>query len=96
MKFNLVTKVGNINIYDIIVNNDSIGSIEIEEGSNEHYIENIHFKQIHRGKGYLKDVLNKFNDRPLKCLPLREHRPKFEHLGFKVCDVEGEDIHYIR
>ena len=83
-------------IYHIYKEEKHIGSIETIEEKDHTYIENIFLDEEFRGCGFLKKILNEFSAKPLKCLPLSQHRKKFEHLGFHVCEINGEDVYYIR
>lgn len=91
-KFNLE----NSQIYYIYKEEKQIGSIEIIEERDYTYIENIFLSEEFRRCGFLKKILNEFSAKPLKCLPLPQHRKKFEHLGFHTCEINGEDVYYIR
>lgn len=69
-----------------------IGSVEYNK--EEKYIENIYLSPEYRGKGYLRQIIKYFG-KPLKLLPLKQHKDKFIHLGFKFYEKIGEDEYYI-
>lgn len=84
---------GKFVIYNII-DKELIGSIEFIE--KENFIENIYIDEKYRGKGYLTKIIkflsNEYGN--LYCLPLKEHREKFKHLGFTLWKSEGVDIYF--
>lgn len=74
---------------------DEIGSVEVIKNTCYNFIENIYIKENYRHKGYFRKIIEYLKQRgTLRCLPLPEHRDKFEHLGFKIYAQEGEDIYY--
>lgn len=77
-------------IYDVIINNNIIGSVEYIE--KDDYIENIFLYKEYRGKGYLRKILKYFPTAYL--LPLPEHVEKFKHLGYTIYKQIGDDVYY--
>lgn len=84
-------KFNDVTIYDVIENDQEIGSIEFIE--KERFLENVFLIPECRGKGYLRQIIDYFG-KPLIALPLPQHIKKFEHLGFKIHAQIGEDIYY--
>lgn len=82
-------------IYNIIYNEQTIGGVELYDYNDHIYIENIYIDKEFRGHGLLREILKQFCVKPLKCLPLKQHVKKFEHLGFQVCEIQGSDIYYM-
>lgn len=85
-----------IDIYNIIEDNKVVGSMEIIEENDHTFLENIYIDKEYRGRGFLRESLNNFKQKPIVCLPLNQHRKKFKHLGFMKYKTEGTDIYYIR
>lgn len=85
-----------IDIYNIIEGNKVVGSMEIIEENDHTFLENIYIDKEYRGRGFLRESLNNFKQKPIVCLPLNQHREKFKHLGFMKYKTEGTDIYYIR
>lgn len=83
-------------IISIIDKNEEIGSIELIQESNAIFVENVFLSIGHRNRGHLREIIDYLSTTTIRCLPLAEHRAKFEHLGFKPYKQEGEDIYYIK
>lgn len=83
-------------IISILDKGVEIGSIELIQMSDAVFVENVFLVVEHRNKGHLREIIEYLSDQTIKCLPLPEHIPKFEHLGFKPYKHEGEDIYYIK
>lgn len=91
----------NLITFDINYLNINIGSLEIFVKDDYVFIENIHVLPQYRGKGVLRCTLNMLLDtykKNIKCMPLPQHRVKFEHLGFNMDNTihtkYEEDIFY--
>ena len=89
-------KENNYKIYKVVELEKEIGAVEIIEEKDHIFIENIFLQLEFRGQGFLRKILQKFSEKPIKCLPLQQHRKKFEHLGFQICEILGEDIYYLK
>lgn len=84
-------------IIKIQENGKECGAIEITKMDKDIFIENIFLQVENRNRGYLRQIINHLSAYGrLRCLPLPEHRCKFEHLGFKPYKQEGEDIYYMK
>ena len=86
---------GEIHIYDIVEDGKAIGSMEIIDEDDHIFLENIYIDEKYRGRGFLRECINYLNQKPIECLPLKEHRDKFKHLGFHKYKTEGTDVYYL-
>ena len=85
-----------IDIYNIIEDERVVGSMEIIEEKDHTFLENIYISEPYRGRGFLRECINYFTDKPIVCLPLNQHRDKFRHLGFHKYKTEGSDVYFVR
>lgn len=92
---NEITKMFDCDTYSI-QENEEIGGMELVETKDEVYIEHVSLLDEYRGKGYLRKIIEwlKTKGKNITCLPLKQHRAKFEHLGFKYYEGCGEDLYY--
>lgn len=88
LKLNQV--LNDIEIYDVIENDEIIGSVEYLP--KEDFIDNIYLLEEWRGKGLLRSILSYFPSATL--LPLPQHVEKFKHLGYEISHINGTDIYY--
>lgn len=87
-------QLGNITIFRLI-EGVNIGSVEVVFEKGYTFIENIFLDVEHRHKGYLRKIIKMLSAYgTLECLPLPQHRKKFEHLGFSQYKQVGEDLYY--
>lgn len=95
LKLDFIGTIGEFDMYNIIVNNITIGSIELIEDTSV-YIQNMYIQPQYRGNKYFKDILKilKKRNKPIDALPLEHCVSYFESLGFKKYKVDGEDVYY--
>jgi len=92
---NEITKMFDCDTYSIQENGE-IGGLELEEKEDEIYIEHVTLLEQYQGKGYLRKIIDclKTKGKNITCLPLKQYRAKFEHLGFKYYTGSGDDLYY--
>jgi len=95
MKIVYDMKWNDIHMYNIIENNNIIGSMEVIDEGDKFFLENIYINEKFRGRGFLRECIKYINQKPIACLPLRKHVEKFKHLGFCKYKTEGTDVYYL-
>ena len=79
----------------------AVAALEVERiKDNMISLENIWRVPKYRGIRILPKAINwiehHFKPKAIVCLPLKKYIPYYESLGFKVLEVQGDDIYYIK